>query len=258
MVGSLSESSMPLHERISVGSINPDIRRAATDIGHRTEASQLARKRGHRKQTSTHEQKNYQQRRIRKSASEKISQRAQTDRRFLDFVNRRRQRRRRTTRSTFNLFLLTQPPGQSIFPVNSAPTVKSELSTRQIFEDYLTQSFAGSPTQQHPIPKQVRLKFDNISPALQQQSQHHYQQQQHVSYHQHPASEPNTGNVAPHADFDFSNQTTPYHSDIFDGSLLQGIVDPHIHIQFQQAPFSALPFSMPGNEAVQGGFPGRF
>ena len=248
-VTSLSEGFTPMNDQMAGGGFNPALllRRAATNIGHRTEGSQFARKRGGRKQMSSREQKNQQQRATKKRSSPKSSARQSTDRRFSDSVTPRPQQRRRTNRSTPNLSLMTHHPGQSVFSANSTPTVKNETLFPQTFEGFPNpHPFAASPGQQHP--HDLRLNLEN---AHQPQPQHPHQHQHNVSHH-HAASDP--GN--PNNDFDFSAQTTPYSSEFFDDSLIHGITDAPIHTPFEQAPFSAPPFSLPGD--LSGAFAPRF
>ena len=228
-VSSPSEGFAPINDQMAGGGFNPSaLLRAATNHSHRTESLRFPKKRGGRKQISSREHKNQQQRATKKAATNKPQCRS-TDRRFSDSVPPRPQQRRRTNRSTPNLSLMTQHPGQSVFSANSTPTIKNEtLFPSQAFEAYPNPQYTGS----HHNSNELRLNLDNVH--------HPHPQHQHQPSvpHHHTASDPGNPN-----DFSFSTQSTPYSSEFFDDNL------PHSIDQspFEHPPFSAPPFSLPGD-----------
>ena len=242
---SLPEGFKPTNDQMAGGGLNPSaLLRAATNASHRTESSQFPRKRGGRKM-SNREHKNHQQRTTKKAATNK-PQRQTTDRRFSDSVTPRPQQRRRTNRSTPNLSLMTQHPGQSVFSANSTPTLKHEVPfPSQTFDSYTNPRFAGS---NHNM-NDPHLNLDDTHQPHSHQQHHHFQQQQqqqpppppsqqqNISHH-HAASDPGNPN-----DFNFSTQSTPYSSEFFDDSLPHSID----HSPFEHPPFSAPAFSLQGD-----------
>ena len=264
---SLAEDLPRLQDRLAGAMNGHPMRRATIDLGHRSEVSPFAKKKGSRKSNSQRDAKSSNQRGAKKTSPISKTPRRQTDRRFSDSVTPRPSQRRRLNRSTPNLSLMTGHPGQSVFSANSTPTVKAEatLFTPQTFEGYPTPIFAGSPSQQSSN-QDLRMNLDHMTETSLQSTQTHrqqahsqhaqpqQQQQQHRHHpqqttqhqppvsHQHATSE--SGN--PH-DFLFSNQTTPYSSEFFDESLPGHPVDDHSnHPAFEHPSFSTAPFSMPG------------
>ncbi|KAG8533757.1 uncharacterized protein KY384_001498 [Bacidia gigantensis] len=205
------------------------------------------------------------------------SQRPLADRRFSDSVAPRPAQRRRINRSTPNLSLLTTLSDPRLFSATSTPAVKSEtIFTPSVstFDD-LAHSAFSSPHQQ--ASQDVHSVLDDVTnpqnhnyspqhPQLQRQQQSfHAQLQQQMQQNQHASPQPDqTMRLSSHptqqlpsasqsasADqhqFDFSNNSTPYSSDFFDGNLhpvvgTQGFEENHI--DFEHQPFSTQPFTMP-------------
>ena len=244
--GALPESFSPLNFEMAGGVNHPGMKRAATDLGHRTEASQLARKKAHRKPGSTRDTK---LRSARKSMSK--SERPMTDRRFSD--GSPPHPNKRSNRSSPNLTLLTSHPGQHSFPVAN-PTVKHEALFSPIESNYQGFHAVNSPT--HPA-SDLRSEFEPTSrpngiPQAQQTQTGLYHQQHHA------ASDPGD------ATFAFSNQTTPGPSgNYFDETFQTGghhFNDFDLHhpslTPFEQAPYSAPPFSMPHDPSAS--YPQQF
>ena len=243
-VASPSEGFVPINDQMAGGGFNPSaLLRAATNRGHRTDSSPFSRKKGGRKQMSNREHKNQLQRTTKKATASK-PQRQTTDRRFSDSVTPRPHQRRRTNRSTPNLSLMTQHPGQGVFSANSTPTVKNEtLFTTQTFDSYPNTQFTDS----HHNPNQLRLNLDNMHQPHPHQHPHQHQTSL-THHHNHASSDPGNPN-----DFSFSTQSTPYSSEFFDDTTLSHSID---QSPFENPPFSAPPFSLPSDP--HGGFAPHF
>ena len=216
--------------------------------------------------------------------------RSNNDRRFSDSSTPRPSQRRRMNKDTLTLSFLTSLPDDHMFATASAPAVKSETlftpSTTD-FDAALSQPPYTSPGQ---ASQQVQQVLDSISrpqsqgytSAHQQQAQQAFQneqqqqaiqqqqetqQQQHhqpvnhpVGYRPHqnqhlpPTSRPTNHAGLQHA-FDFSAPTPSFPTEYFDSNLQSAVGIPAFGdhgLNFEPSPFSAPPFSMPGDQAAFG------
>lgn len=233
--GSMPETFSPLSFRMAGGADTPGMRREGSDTGYRTEASQLARKKAHRRSGSGREGKGKSE----KKSVGKSAPRPWTDRRFSDGATPKQSRKRKVSRGTPILSLATVLPGQHNFSVTPQPAIKPEDELfSPIQSTYQGFNPINSPAQQHH--------------QHQQQQQHHHfetapRPQAFPQPHQHVANLAH--NNQPHAasdpgdhTFAFSNQTTPGSA----GNYFDETLGHHFGGEFDlHTPYSAPPFSLP-------------
>ena len=241
--GALPDSYSPLSFEMAGGQDTPGMERSSTDIGHRTEASQFARKKATRRPLSGRDIKGRPLKKVMTTAHRPLS-----DRRFSDGAAPRPHKKKRTNRSTPNLSLLTSLPGQHQFSITPQPIIKPETLFSPIESSFQTFQPINSP---NPPPLDRNRDFESTPrPQFPQPHEHipglnNQQQQQHP--HHHAASDPG------HDTFNFSNATTPgAATDFFDESFQnasQHFADfdlnaPNI-APYDHPPYSAPPFSLP-------------
>ena len=223
---------------------------------------------------------------IPKSRRDSLSRttRALQDRRFSDSSTPRPSQRRRINKEPLNLtFLNSLADGQMFAPV-SASEVKSEsifTPTNSHFDNILSQPPYASPEQGS---QQVQQALDSISRpqsqgfgpihTQQQPQQQQQQQQQQPTPQQQPHHHPNLGHTTgfhhsnqqltassqpPSQDqhpFDFNTPGAPFGGpDYFENNLPStvGVTPYDDHgLGFEPSPFSAPPFSMPGDQVAFG------
>ena len=246
----------------------PDTPRTAARASQSARPAQGQRKRGPRKRTMTRDGGVLKSR----QGSMNKGQLAAADRRFSDSVTPRPAQRRRTNRSTPNLSVLTSLPDQSIFTAMSTTAVKSETLFSPAVSNFDSQPSTALASPMKPsrelghllddIPQPHGPDYTSQHGAQQFQPpphQHQFPQQHFDRHNQQQQSNQNaishlqhqipTTLPSEHA-FDFSNTSTPYSSEFFDGGLPGAVghsFDEH-QLQFEHPPFSAPPFSLPGDQ----------
>ena len=225
--GSMPETFSPLSFQMAGGADTPGMRREGSDLGYRTEASHLARKKAQRKSGTGREGKG----KLEKKSVGKSAQRPWTDRRFSDGATPKQSRKRKANRSTPVLSLSTVLPGQHNFTVIPQAAIKPE--------DELFSPIQSTYQGFHPINSPVQQQ--------QQQQRHHFETtprpQAFPQPHQHVANLAH--NNQPHAasdpgdhTFAFSNQTTPGSA----GNYFDETLGHHFSGDFDlHTPFSAAP-----------------
>lgn len=250
--GSMPESYSPISWEMAGGADTPGMQRLSADSpGHRTETAHMARKKASRRPGSTT-----------KARKRSDSRRPGViDRRFSDNTGGPRpHKKKRANRSTPNLTLLTNYQHNfSITPQAPPSAVKPET----LFSPIETTFNSFHPINSPSGSAAANTGIQNLN-ASTPRPQPYPQQHQHVTSltHQHASSDPG------HETFNFSTATTPgtgTATDFFDESFqtgAHGFSDFDLHPAtslptFDQAPYSAPPYSMPGNQG-QGGHHYRF
>lgn len=208
---------------------------------------------------------------IPKSRRDSLSKttRALQDRRFSESSTPRPSQRRRINKEPLNLSFLTSLADDQMFAPVSAPEVKSEslfTPTNSHFDSMLSQRPYPSPEQ---ASQQVQQTLDSISrPQSQGFGPIHTHQQQQQQQHQNLA--PSSGfhhsnqqlttssqppNQADQHAFDFNTPGAAFGSDYFENNLPSAVSVPPFDdhgLGFEHSPFSAPPFSMPGDQVAFG------
>ena len=253
-------------------SVGPDMAKVSSTPSQRSRLSQQRRRQARRATT-------FRDGGVSKSRRNSLSKghRPLVDRRFSDSVTPRASHRRRNQRSRPDLTLFTTLSNQDLFSTTSTPTVKSE----HLFTPPAT-AFDGLPqtayttTDQHPMSESQHIMSDLATTQAhglpldsQQQAQQAFLTQ---TPHQEPQT-PGTQNQLQHENhtmqtqmhavntdqqnFDFSNNSTPFSAEFFDGSLSAVVGNATFdeqHLNFEHPPFSsAPPFSMGEAQAFVAG-----
>ena len=245
--GSLPESFSPLNFQMAGGADTPGMQRSPTrtDVDHRSEPSQITRKKAGRRSPSSRDGKTRPSKRHAQG-----SPRSLTDRRFSDGAALRPpHKKKRANRGTPSLSLFTKHPGQHSFSVTPQPTPKSET----FFSPLERQNLQGFNAINNPIASAVdRIVEYTTNSRPQTFVQSHPVMQNFPHQHQHAASDPGDRSL------DFSNNTTPGtgSSDLFDDTFQQSAHDFNFDLHtasltsYDQPPFSAPAYNLPGGDAT--------
>ncbi len=243
--GSMPESYSPISWEMAGGADTPGMQRLSIDSpGHRSGTAHLARKKASRRPGSSLKAR-------RRSGSNRPGP---SDRRFSDSVSRPRpHKKKRANRSTPNLTLLTNH--QHNFSITPQPPPSSTVKPETLFSPIETTFNSFHPINSPPGSTTTNIATADLesTPRPQAFSQPH----QHVAGmehnpHHHAASDPG------HDTFNFSTATTPgtgTATDFFDDSFQTaghhfdefGLHAANTLPTFDHAPYSAPPYSMPGN-----------
>ena len=220
---------------------------------------------------------------IPKSRRDSLSKttRALQDRRFSDSSTPRPSQRRRVNKEPLNLSFLTSLADDRIFAPVSASEVKSEslfTPTNSHFDSVLSQPPYASPDQGS---QQVQQALDGISRPqsqgfgpvhTQQQSQqqqtqqqqqhhhhHHHQNLSHSTAFHHPNQQLTASSQPPsqpdQQPFEFNTPSAAFPPDYFETNLQSAVGVPAFDdhsLGFEHSPFTAPPFSMPGDQVAFG------
>ena len=237
--GSMPESFSPLSFQMAGGANTPGMRRDGSDIGYRTEASQLARKKAQRKSGSGREGKG----RAEKKSIGKSNQRPWTDRRFSDGATPKQSRKRKANRGTPILSLSTVLPGQHSFSVTPQVTPQPAIKPEDELFSPIQSTYQGFRPINSPVQQQPQRHQYETTPRPQAFPQPH----QHVSNLNHNNNQPHAASDPGDHNFAFSNQTTPGSA----GNYFDETLGHHFANEFDlHTPYSAPPFSLPDDPSA--------
>lgn len=219
---------------------------------------------------------------IPKSRRDSLSRttRALQDRRFSDSSTPRPSQRRRMNKEALNLTFLTSLADDQIFAPVSASEVKSEslfTPTNSHFDNILSQPPYASPEQgsQHvqqaldsisrpqsqgfgPMHTQQQPQQQQQQPTQQQQPHHHQNLGHSTGFHHSNQQLTSSSQPPSQADqhaFDFNTPGAAFAPDYFENNLQSAVGVPPFDdhgLGFEPSPFSAPPFSMPGDQVAFG------
>ena len=241
--GSLPESFSPLNFHMAGGADTPGMQRSptGTDVDHRSDSSNITRKKTGRRSPLSREGKTRPPKRHALG-----SPRTLTDRRFSDGAALRpAHKKKKANRGTPSLSLFTKHPGQHSFSVTPQPTPKSDT----VFSPLEQQRLHGFNPINNPVTSTVeRIAGYAANSRAQNFIQTHPVMQTLPHQHQHAASDPGDHPL------DFSNNTTPGTggSDFFSDTFQQSAHDFNFDLNpanltsYDQA-FSAPAYNLPGD-----------